>query len=54
MIFIYVSYVPVTFYEWIWSDGGTPYTAFLLGVAIPLIRVNHIRDIRRKEEESSM
>ncbi|WP_217589298.1 hypothetical protein [Lentibacillus saliphilus] len=51
MIFIYAVYVPITVFEWIWSEGGIPFTAIIIGSALPLMRKNHIQTIREKEEK---
>lgn len=46
MIFFYFIYVPVSVAEWIFSDGGIPLTAIVVGFALPVIRKNHLTKIR--------
>ncbi|SFA91164.1 hypothetical protein SAMN04488072_103220 [Lentibacillus halodurans] len=54
MVFIYAIYVPVTAFEWLSGTGGFPLTAIVVGVGLPLARINHIRAIREKEEKDAV
>ncbi|MFC4558648.1 hypothetical protein ACFO3D_10550 [Virgibacillus kekensis] len=54
MIFIYAVYVPVTLIEWLAGGGGIPYTAVIVGIALPYMRKNHIESIREKEGKSGV
>ncbi|ALX47199.1 hypothetical protein [Lentibacillus amyloliquefaciens] len=53
MIFIYAIYVPVTVTEWLAGTGSFPITAIVVGVGLPLGRINHLRVIREKEEKNA-
>lgn len=54
MIFIYAIYTPVTALEWLAGEGGFPFTAIIVGVALPFMRKNHINQIRAKEGNHSI
>ncbi|PPA68653.1 hypothetical protein [Jeotgalibacillus proteolyticus] len=47
MIFFYVIFVPVTVGEWLLGDGGFPFTAIAVGVALPMIRKNHLTQLEQ-------
>ncbi|MBP1971441.1 hypothetical protein J2Z83_003580 [Virgibacillus natechei] len=49
MIFIYGIFTPITVYEWLFTDGGFPLTAVIVGVALPFMRKNHLNQVREKE-----
>ncbi|WP_087973444.1 hypothetical protein [Oceanobacillus rekensis] len=49
MIFIYAVFVPITVVEWLAADGSFPLTALVVGFALPVMRKNHINQIREKE-----
>ncbi|GAA0465727.1 hypothetical protein [Alkalibacillus silvisoli] len=49
MLFIYIIVVPVMAIDWLGGSGGFPYTAIIVGTALPLIRKNHLNAIRHKE-----
>lgn len=51
MIFIYAVYVPVSVFEWLASDGGFPFTAVLLAVALPLMRKNHWTQLKKERKK---
>lgn len=51
MIFIYAVYVPVSVFEWLDSDGGFPLTAVLLAVALPLMRKNHLAQLKKERKK---
>lgn len=53
MIVIYGFFVPVTVIEWLAGDSGVPYTAVVIGLALPVMRKNHIHTIREKEGNSN-
>ncbi|MGP4108992.1 hypothetical protein [Virgibacillus sp. L01] len=53
MIFIYCFYIPIETFEWLSGSGGIPYTALVLGFAIPLLRKNHLNTIWDKEGKES-
>lgn len=46
MIFFYVIYVPVSFAEWLLTDGGFPFTAIVVGGCLPFMRLNHLTKIQ--------
>ncbi|GLI82657.1 hypothetical protein ANABIO32_03440 [Rossellomorea marisflavi] len=48
MIFIYAIFIPVTVLEWVAGDGRFPITAVAVGFGMPLIRKNHIQQLRTK------
>ncbi|MEC5424931.1 hypothetical protein QGM71_15700 [Virgibacillus sp. C22-A2] len=52
MIFIYAIYTPITGLEWLFGDGGFPFTAIVVGVALPVGRKTHLQTIREKEGNS--
>lgn len=54
MIFIYAIFVPVTVIEWLAGSGGFPITALVVGVALPLMRKNHVNSIRQKEGKDAV
>ncbi|GAB3047720.1 hypothetical protein [Virgibacillus ainsalahensis] len=49
MIFIYGVFTPITVFEWLAADGGFPLTALVVGIALPVMRRNHLNQIREKE-----
>lgn len=49
MIFAYAIYAPITVVEWLGGSGGFPFTAVVLGIGLPLMRKNHIKQIRANE-----
>ncbi|GEN44517.1 hypothetical protein [Alkalibacillus haloalkaliphilus] len=49
MLFIYIIYVPVTVIDWLGGSGSFPYTAFIVGIGLPLIRKNHLNSIQQNE-----
>lgn len=54
MIVIYGIFVPVTVIEWLAGGGGVPYTAVVIGIALPVMRKNHIHTIREKDGNSNL
>ena len=48
MIFIYAVYVPVSVFEWLGSDGGFPFVAVLVAIALPFMRKNHLTQLRNE------
>lgn len=46
MIFIYAIFVPVSALEWLVGEGKFPYTAIVVGFALPFIRKNHLTTIK--------
>ncbi|GEL76476.1 hypothetical protein [Tenuibacillus multivorans] len=53
MIFIYAIFAPITVTEWLAGSGGFPYTAIVVGIALPFMRKNHLNSIRQKEHRES-
>lgn len=49
MIFIYGIFTPITVHEWLFTDGGFPLTAVVVGFALPFMRKNHLNQVREKE-----
>ena len=47
-IFFYGIFVPVTIAEWLFSDAGFPYTAVVVGIALPAMKKNHLAQIKRQ------
>lgn len=47
MIFFYAIFVPVTVAEWLFSDGGFPFTALAVGLALPFMRKNHLAQLQQ-------
>jgi hypothetical protein len=54
MIVIYGIFVPVTALDWLAGDGGVPYTAVVIGLALPMMKKNHIHTIREKEGNTNL
>lgn len=48
IIFIYAIFVPVTALDWLAGDGKFPYTAIIVGIALPFIRKNHLTTMKGK------
>lgn len=42
LIFFYGIFVPVTVAEWLFADAGFPFTAIIVGIALPAMRKNHL------------
>ncbi|GAA0432280.1 hypothetical protein GCM10008934_22160 [Virgibacillus salarius] len=36
MLFIYIIYAPISIIEWLSESGGFPFTAIIVGIALPL------------------
>lgn len=51
MIFIYAVYVPVSVVEWLFSEGGFPFTAVLLAIALPFMRKNHLAQLENDRKK---
>lgn len=49
MIFIYAVYVPVSVFEWLASDGGFPFVAVLVAIALPFMRKNHLTQLKNEK-----
>ena len=49
MIFIYAVFVPITVVEWLAGDGSFPLTALVVSFALPVMRKNHLHQIKEKE-----
>ncbi|WP_433746756.1 hypothetical protein [Falsibacillus pallidus] len=48
IIFFYAIYVPVSLLDWV-NGEGFPITVFTVGIALPLLRKNHLKQIQAKE-----
>ncbi|MFD1020582.1 hypothetical protein ACFQ2J_15445 [Thalassobacillus hwangdonensis] len=48
MIFFYGVYLPISLFEWIVGSSGFPYTALIVGLALPWMRKNHIHTIKKQ------
>ena len=48
MIFFYAVFVPVTFEEWLLGEGGFPFTAIVVGMALPYMRKNHLLQLQKQ------
>ncbi|ETP69083.1 hypothetical protein AC739_01555 [Planococcus glaciei] len=48
MIFFYAVFVPVTFAEWLLGEGGFPFTAIVVGMALPYMRKNHLLQLQKQ------
>ncbi|MBS4175856.1 hypothetical protein [Bacillus sp. FJAT-49736] len=49
LIFIYAVFVPVSVLEWLIGDERFPLTAIVVSFGLPMLRKNHIKSIREKE-----
>lgn len=49
MILIYGIFVPVELFEFFTEGGGFPLTVIVVGVGLPIMRMNHLRKIREEE-----
>lgn len=48
MIFFYGIFVPVTLFEWLFSNGTFPFTAIAVGLALPFMRKNHLAQLQKQ------
>lgn len=51
LIFIYAIYIPVELFEFITEGGGFPITVIIVGVAYPIVRINHLKQIRLEQNQ---
>ncbi|MBM6614734.1 hypothetical protein JTF06_07500 [Desemzia sp. RIT804] len=51
MIFIYAVYVPVSVVEWLFSEGGVPFTAVLIAILLPIMRKNHLTQLENERKK---
>ncbi|MBS4179489.1 hypothetical protein [Lederbergia citrea] len=49
MIFFYGIYTPVSIFEWLAADGKFPFTAIVVGLALPFMRKNHLNQIQQQK-----
>lgn len=47
-IFFYGIFVPVTIAEWLFSDASFPFTAVVVGLALPAMKKNHLAQLEHQ------
>ncbi|MBH0167596.1 hypothetical protein IHV12_22055 [Fictibacillus sp. 7GRE50] len=49
-IFIYGIYVPYNLFMWLGGSEGFPYAMLGIALGLPMMKKNHINNIREKEQ----
>ncbi|GIP36913.1 hypothetical protein J31TS4_01930 [Paenibacillus sp. J31TS4] len=49
MIFVYAIYVPVSVFEWLAMEERFPLSAFVVAVALPVMRRNHLKQLQSQD-----